>query len=394
MQRRTAGTAWPPNGQAGPSSVARVPSGSTAQGRRYVRAVDGVRRQVDAAARTCAHRSGSDHGAPGRPTAPSGTSPRASGACSPSLGPTSRSWPCTVSWAMRPPCSGASKNRTPGASRSITGPCSQADGYRRLHAAVVQRVTRASVTVEGEVVGAIGAGLVALVGVTHGDTSAGARKLAERIWRLADLRRRRRRDEPGGGRHDRGGARRQPVHALRRHEPGPAAELDRGGPARAGRAPRRGGGRRASQARGRASPRAGSGPRWPWSWSTTGRSPCCSRWLPPPEAERSSARSGAVPAGEGQRRASIAGGQQQHGPVAEVHVRRRARPQAHLANAHGLLADAGAVEHLATGRDEGAEARRRRPAPPSGPSPGPAAGRTPPAGSAGSCRCSWSRSSG
>ena len=53
--------------------------------------------------------------------------------------------------------------------------------------AVVQRVTRASVTVDGEVVGAIGAGLLALVGVTHDDTEAQAHKLAERIWHLRVL---------------------------------------------------------------------------------------------------------------------------------------------------------------------------------------------------------------
>lgn len=48
--------------------------------------------------------------------------------------------------------------------------------------AVIQRVRRASVTVDGEIVGAIGAGLCALVGVTHTDTPAQARKLADRIW--------------------------------------------------------------------------------------------------------------------------------------------------------------------------------------------------------------------
>lgn len=42
----------------------------------------------------------------------------------------------------------------------------------------------ASVTVAGETVGAIGAGLCVLVGVTHDDDSAGARKLAEKIWNL------------------------------------------------------------------------------------------------------------------------------------------------------------------------------------------------------------------
>lgn len=39
-------------------------------------------------------------------------------------------------------------------------------------------------TVDGEVVGAIGPGLVALVGVTHDDTDADAAKLAGRIARL------------------------------------------------------------------------------------------------------------------------------------------------------------------------------------------------------------------
>jgi D-tyrosyl-tRNA(Tyr) deacylase len=50
--------------------------------------------------------------------------------------------------------------------------------------AVVQRVSRASVTVEGEVVGSIGPGLLALVGVTHEDTEHQARKLAQRVWQL------------------------------------------------------------------------------------------------------------------------------------------------------------------------------------------------------------------
>lgn len=45
-------------------------------------------------------------------------------------------------------------------------------------------MTSASVTVDGEVVGEIGAGLCALVGVTHADTEVAARKLAEKIWHL------------------------------------------------------------------------------------------------------------------------------------------------------------------------------------------------------------------
>ena len=49
---------------------------------------------------------------------------------------------------------------------------------------LVQRVRRAAVTVDGEVVGRIGAGLCAFVGVTHTDTAVEARKLAERIWHL------------------------------------------------------------------------------------------------------------------------------------------------------------------------------------------------------------------
>ena len=47
--------------------------------------------------------------------------------------------------------------------------------------AVIQRVERASVTVAGELVGEIGEGLLALVGVTHTDTADDARKLAAKI---------------------------------------------------------------------------------------------------------------------------------------------------------------------------------------------------------------------
>jgi D-tyrosyl-tRNA(Tyr) deacylase len=50
--------------------------------------------------------------------------------------------------------------------------------------AVVQRVSRADVTVESELVGEIGRGLCVLVGVTHTDTESGARRLAEKIWNL------------------------------------------------------------------------------------------------------------------------------------------------------------------------------------------------------------------
>ncbi len=50
--------------------------------------------------------------------------------------------------------------------------------------AVVQRVTRAKVTVDGEVVGAIERGLVVLLGVAHDDTKADADYLAPKIVSL------------------------------------------------------------------------------------------------------------------------------------------------------------------------------------------------------------------
>jgi D-tyrosyl-tRNA(Tyr) deacylase len=53
--------------------------------------------------------------------------------------------------------------------------------------ALVQRVSRAKVTVDGEVVGEIGAGLCVLVGVTHDDSDAVARKMADRIFNLRVL---------------------------------------------------------------------------------------------------------------------------------------------------------------------------------------------------------------
>ncbi len=47
--------------------------------------------------------------------------------------------------------------------------------------AAVQRVSQASVSVGGEVVGDIGRGVVVLVGVTHGDTEEQAKWLARKI---------------------------------------------------------------------------------------------------------------------------------------------------------------------------------------------------------------------
>jgi len=47
--------------------------------------------------------------------------------------------------------------------------------------AVVQRVSKASVTVEGQLVGAIGRGLMILLGVTHSDGDEQARWLANKV---------------------------------------------------------------------------------------------------------------------------------------------------------------------------------------------------------------------
>ncbi|HEX5541299.1 MAG TPA: D-aminoacyl-tRNA deacylase [Micromonospora sp.] len=50
--------------------------------------------------------------------------------------------------------------------------------------AVVQTVSRASVTVDGEVVGAIDNGLLVLVGVTHTDTAQTAETMARKVHEL------------------------------------------------------------------------------------------------------------------------------------------------------------------------------------------------------------------
>jgi len=50
--------------------------------------------------------------------------------------------------------------------------------------ALVQRVERARVVVDDDVVGSIGPGLCVLVGVTHDDTSAQAARLAEKLCKL------------------------------------------------------------------------------------------------------------------------------------------------------------------------------------------------------------------
>jgi D-tyrosyl-tRNA(Tyr) deacylase len=50
--------------------------------------------------------------------------------------------------------------------------------------ALVQRVSRAAVAVDGETVGAIGPGLLVLLGVSHDDTAAIADRLADKVRAL------------------------------------------------------------------------------------------------------------------------------------------------------------------------------------------------------------------
>jgi D-aminoacyl-tRNA deacylase len=54
--------------------------------------------------------------------------------------------------------------------------------------AVVQRVSNASVQIDGQTVGAIGPGLLVLVGVTHSDRPAQAHALARKVHGLRILR--------------------------------------------------------------------------------------------------------------------------------------------------------------------------------------------------------------
>ena len=53
--------------------------------------------------------------------------------------------------------------------------------------AVVQTVSRASVTVDDEVVGSIADGLLVLLGVTHDDTETVADAMARKVWELRIL---------------------------------------------------------------------------------------------------------------------------------------------------------------------------------------------------------------
>jgi D-tyrosyl-tRNA(Tyr) deacylase len=53
--------------------------------------------------------------------------------------------------------------------------------------ALIQRVSRARVSVDHETVGSIGSGLCVFVGVTHTDAPTTAAKLADKVWNLRIL---------------------------------------------------------------------------------------------------------------------------------------------------------------------------------------------------------------
>ena len=59
--------------------------------------------------------------------------------------------------------------------------------YRRAVRALVQTVSRASVTVDDEVVGAITDGLLVLLGVTHTDDASTAQTMARKVYELRIL---------------------------------------------------------------------------------------------------------------------------------------------------------------------------------------------------------------
>jgi D-tyrosyl-tRNA(Tyr) deacylase len=62
----------------------------------------------------------------------------------------------------------------------VAGPVTYAPGVRAL----VQRVSEASVAIGNEIVGQIGTGLCALIGVASGDSPAEADRMAAKLWQL------------------------------------------------------------------------------------------------------------------------------------------------------------------------------------------------------------------
>src|SRR5258708_11805194 len=77
----------------------------------------------------------------------------------------------------------ASRTRASGADQGVRPTASSAERYDRMRA-LVQRVTQASVEVDGAVVGQIGPGLLVLLGVAKPDTTTAAEFLARKVLEL------------------------------------------------------------------------------------------------------------------------------------------------------------------------------------------------------------------
>ena len=100
--------------------------------------------------------------------------------------------------------------------------------------AVLQRVTEASVRVDGEVIGSIGKGFFILLGVSDEDDEAVADKMADKICKLRIFE-----DENGKTnlslKDVGGGAGGEPVHPVCRLPEGKPSQLHRSGSAGRGR---------------------------------------------------------------------------------------------------------------------------------------------------------------
>ncbi len=95
--------------------------------------------------------------------------------------------------------------------------------------AVIQRVTRASVHVEGKIVGQIESGLLVLLGVAKGDGEIDGRYLVEKIRTLRIFSDEQGENEPFGGGYRGIGFAGVPVYAPWTNGEWPSPELRRGG---------------------------------------------------------------------------------------------------------------------------------------------------------------------